>query len=287
MRKPPAPPPPDRRTLVAEARAGWPSRKGGARAVAARAAFARCVWNARGERRLPSPAALDAALTGLARADLDWICEFGPLGPLYFLPTTRWVKALATTVRELGARRVLEVAAGDGFLARCLAAAAPELEVHASDSGAWERPKARMSAAERQALRGVAVPGLGLGASVERLEARAAIAKFKPDLVLAAWLPPGPLLEKLVRARVAHVLEVGAAGGVTSGAWHWRWAHDFCEGPLETLARCRLDARPAVERHSRITLYFGARHPDHALEQVRPGDWLWQFRPKAARGRKR
>jgi len=80
---------------------------------------------------------------------------------------------------------------------------------------------------------------------------------------------------------VKYVLEIGAAGGVTSSAWSWRYAHEFCDGPLETLARCRLDTRPARELHSRATLYFGALHPEHALERVRPGDWLWQYCPSA------
>jgi hypothetical protein len=114
---------------------------------------------------------------------------------------------------------------------------------------------------------------------VLRLDALAAIQRVKPDLVLASWLPPGHrLLERLIRAPVRHVLEIGAKGGVTPGAWSWRYAHDFCE-ELEARARCRLDERPRRELHSRVTLYFGARHPEHACERVRPGDWLWQFKP--------
>jgi hypothetical protein len=111
------------------------------------------------------------------------------------------------------------------------------------------------------------------------MEARAAIRKVKPDLVLASWLPPGPLLDQLIRTPVRYVLDIGAAGGVTSSAWSWRFAHEFLDGPLETLGRCRLDEQPKAELHTRITLYFGKTHPEHALERVRPGDWLWQYRP--------
>jgi len=77
---------------------------------------------------------------------------------------------------------------------------------------------------------------------------------------------------------VRYVLEIGARGGVTPGAWNWRFAHEFCED-LERHARCRLDERPRRALHSTVTLYYGARHPEHATERVRPGDWLWQFRP--------
>jgi hypothetical protein len=68
---------------------------------------------------------------------------------------------------------------------------APDLEVLASDSGAWERPQARMSASERRALASGRVAGLPPGEGVHRLEARAAIRALRPDLVLACWLAPG------------------------------------------------------------------------------------------------
>ena len=271
-----------RRALAADARAGFPSRRAKAGLVRARAAFARAVWNANGERRLPTAPELDRALEALPPPELEWLCELAPLGPLYLLPTTRWISTLAVKIRSLGARRVLEVGAGDGFVSRCLAKAAPGLEVRASDSGAWTQAQARMNEEERTRLAGSQVPGVRLGEEVWRTGAVRAIGQWRPDLVLACWLPPGPLLDRIVRTNVRWVLEVGAAGGVTPGAWSWRLNHDFCDGePVETLARCRLDARPRVELHSRVTLYFGAAHPDHAVARVKEGDWLWQFKPES------
>jgi hypothetical protein len=245
----------------------------------ARRAVARLLWTRRGARRVPSTAALDAALGRLPRGELFDLCELDPRGPLYLLPTRELVRALAARVRELRPRRVLEVAAGDGFLSRLLRHATPEIEVIASDSGAWSDPRARMSPRERRQLAGVQVPAVRPAPEVLRLDALAAIRKTRPDLVLACWLPPGDLLARLIRAPVRHVLEIGAKGGVTPGAWNWRYAHEFCE-ELERDARCRLDERPRRELHTRVTLYYGARHPDHARERVRPGDWLWQFRPR-------
>ncbi len=239
----------------------------------------RLLWTRSGGRRLPSTRALDGALQRLRRGELFDLCELDPRGPLYLLPTRELVRGLAARIRELGARRVLEVAAGDGFLSRALRRVAPELDVVASDSGAWVDPRARMNGRERRRLRGVEVPGVRLGPEVLRLDAPAAIRRIRPDLVLASWLPPGQMLDRLIRAPVRYVLEIGAKGGVTPGSWSWRYAHEFRE-ELEANARCRLDERPARELHSRVTLYFGARHPDHAREQVRPGDWLWQFRPR-------
>ena len=123
------------------------------------------------------------------------------------------------------------------------------------------------------------VAGLALGSDVHKLSARAAIARFEPELVLCSWLPPGHrLLDALIRAPVRYVLELGAGSGVTASAYCWRFDHEFLEGPLEQTARCRLDTRPHKQLHSRATLYFGAAHPDHFEERVTPGDWLHQFK---------
>lgn len=265
------------RAAVEEARRGFPSRGGGRKVIEARAALSRLLWDADGSRRLPSQAALDRALGALPRGELGWLSEFSGLAPVYFFPTRPFLTALAKRIRALGATRVLEVAAGDGHLSRALALAAPDLEVFASDSGAWERPAARMSAEER-AREHAPVAGLTLGEGVHRLEARAAIRAWRPDLVLAAWLPPGPLLARVIRAPVSHVLEIGAGSGVTGDLLCWRFPHEFCEGPLERLARCRLDERPARALHTRVTLYCGAAHPDFAEERIEPGHFLWPHR---------
>jgi SAM-dependent methyltransferase len=263
-----------------EVHRGFPAHGGRA---AARALLARALWTKGGVRRLPGARELDDALARQRAEDLDWLCELSPLAPLYLLPTRRFVNALARQIRGLGVTRVLEVAAGDGFLARCLARAAPELELNATDSGAWSDPNARMTRAERRALRDV--PGLALGENVQRLDAARAIRRYRPELVLCSWLPPGDMLDTLVRARVRYVLELGAGGGVTGSVYSWRFAHEFLEGELEQTARCRLDLRPRMALHSRATLYYGRTHPSYYEERVQPGDWLYQFRPPEARAR--
>ena len=98
----------------------------------------RVLWDAKGARRIPSEAAVDQAATTLRKGALERLCEFDPRGPVYFIPTSRWIRALVKTLHTLKARKVLEVAAGDGFLSACLQRAAPDLEVIASDSGAWK-----------------------------------------------------------------------------------------------------------------------------------------------------
>ena len=219
-----------------------------------RATVERLLWDEDGERRVPSAAALDGAVSALARGDLERICEFNPFGPVYFIPTAPFLRALARRIRSRGARQVLEVAAGDGHLTRALSAHAPDLRIVASDSGKWERPHARMSPRERRELRGTAVSGIRPGSDVVRLDARAAIDRFRPDLVLACWLPPGPLLGRILRASDRDVIEIGAGSGITGDISCWRYEHEFCD-ELDALGRCRLDERPARKLHTRVTLY--------------------------------
>ncbi|TMB01385.1 MAG: hypothetical protein E6J64_19285 [Deltaproteobacteria bacterium] len=219
-----------------------------------RATVERLLWDEDGERRVPSAAALDRAVSTLARGDLERICEFNPFGPVYFIPTAPFLRALARLIRARGARRALEVAAGDGHLTRALSAHAPDLRIVASDSGKWERPHARMSPRERRELRGTAVSGIRPGSDVVRLDARAAIDRFRPDLVLACWLPPGPLLGRILRASDRDVIEIGAGSGITGDISCWRYEHEFCD-ELDALGRCRLDERPARKLHTRVTLY--------------------------------
>jgi len=78
----------------------------------------------------------------------------------------------------------------------------------------------------------------------------------------------------LIRADVKHVLEIGAGSGVTGDVLCWRFAHQFCEGPLEGRARCRLDERPARALHTRVTHYFGRAHPEFFEERLGRDHWL-------------
>lgn len=248
--------------------------------------FPEILWGPDEWRHLPTARALDRALRELPRGRLWEACELAPAGPLYLLPTREWIAALGAACARLG-RRVLEVGAGDGFVARCLREARPGLQVIATDSGAWERPRARMTGAEARSPLGRRAQGLRLGPEVLRLDAVAAVRRYRPDVVLAIWLPPGPLLSRLVRAPCRYVLEIGAAGGVTAGGnWDWRFSHELLDGPLASLARCRLDERPGRELHTTVTLYHGRRHPEFHVERPRPGDWLYQFRPAPAKPRR-
>lgn len=230
--------------------------------AAARAALTKILWDARGNRRLPSNAALKRAIDGCTRGDVWWVCEMNAVAPVYLLPTREWIRALAKYIDGLKVRTVLEVAAGDGFLSRCLAAERPKLRVIATDDGSWEKAQARMNARERREHAKGDVKGLALGANVQRFSAQRAVERFRPDLVLVSWAPPGALVERVMRGPCKYVLDFATEGNdCGKGPALWRHAQDFVDGPLEDLAWCRLDERSGEPRHTRITLYPGARHP--------------------------
>ena len=237
------------------------------------------LFTAGGRRRLPSQRELDRVLARLSREELFWFCETRATGPIYVLPTRELVRGLAGMIRELAPPRssVLEVAAGDGFLTQALKQVEPSLRWQACDSGAWENPRARMSPSERRE-RFRNISGLRLGAEVQRLEAVAAIRALRPEAVLVAWLPPGRLFERILRAPCRFVIEIGAGRGVTGqGEWGWRFAHDFAPARVEKLARSRLDA--GGDRRTQVTIYYGRQHPEFHEERPRPGDWLAEFKP--------
>lgn len=233
----------------------------------AREALVNVLWGPRGARRLPTERALVKALNACDRRDVWWVCEMSSAGPVYLLPTREWVGALARYLREIGAVRVLEVAAGDGFLSRCLRAKG--FDVRATDDASWSDPTERMSAKDREEFRDVPVKGLRLGRNVEALSAREAVKRYAPDAVLVSWAPPGPLVESMIRAKVRDVIEVGVEGDVCGDtARTWRYEKDFVEGEVEARALCRLDARPGEARHTRVTRYFGKAHPDHGVGEA-------------------
>lgn len=247
---------------------GWEFRRDTKRRERAREALVKVLWGEDGQRRLPTDAALCDAIEACQPGDLWWVCEASSAGPLYLLPTVEWLDALSHTLRDLGVQSVLEVACGDGFLSQCLRARRPDLVVTATDDGSWARPSGRMSAADRRETAGVAFAGIRAASHVQRMKAAPSVAAFKPDLVLVSWPPPGRLVEQVIGAPDAQlVLDISTDGDICgNGMATWRFNKEFLEGPVESLALCRLDDAPRAERHTRVTQYYGRAHPEYAVD---------------------
>lgn len=96
------------------------------------------------------------------------------LRAFYFLPTIEAVEFLQT-VLPVDKTRALEIGSGNGCLARAAG-------IRATDNWQQDRDDVR----EAYALRGQ--PTVTYGADVEKLSALEAVEKYKPEVVVAAWV---------------------------------------------------------------------------------------------------
>jgi hypothetical protein len=224
------------------------------------------LWGARGRRRLPRERELVDAIDACAPGDLWWVCEANSAGPLYLLPTREWLTALVAFVEEIGAKKVLEIGAGDGFLATVLQRRCKKIQVRATDNFSWTNVENRMSAADRREFGATPFRGIQPLPIVEKRAAVATIHAWRPDLVIVSWAPPGTLVERAIRAPSRLVLDLSVDGDVCgNGEKTWRFEKEFLDGPLEQRALCRLDETPRVSRATRATLYYGRRHECFAV----------------------
>ena len=244
-----------------------PAQRGGRRVSAAsragraRAALVNVLWDARGRRRLPRERDLADAIAACAPGDLWWVCEANSAGPLYLLPTREWLTALARFIASTGAKKVLEIGAGDGFLSTVLQRRCKGLQVRATDDFSWTKVANRMSAADRREFGATPFRGIQPLPIVEKRAAVATIDAWRPDLVIVSWAPPGTLVERAIRAPSRLVLDLSVDGDVCgNGEKTWRFEKEFLDGPLEERALCRLDEDPHAARATRATLYYGRRH---------------------------
>lgn len=195
-----------------------------------------------------------------------WVCEANSAGPLYLLPTREWLSELARFVDGTGAKKVLEIGAGDGFLSTLLQRRRPRLQVRATDNLSWTTAAARMTAADRREFGAAKFGGIQPLPIVEKKSAVATIKSSLPDLVLVSWAPRGTLVDRAIRAPSLLVLDLSIDGDVCgNGEKTWRFEKEFLDGPLEPRALCRLDEAPGVARATRATLYYGRRHELFAI----------------------
>jgi len=146
---------------------------------------------------------------------------------IYCFYSRELVRALA---RLLGDRPCLEVAAGDGTLARFLAAEGAS--VRASDDGSWSH-------------------AISYPEAVERLDARQALRRHAPRAVVCSWPPPGNSFEAAVLSSpgVDLYAVVGSRHRFASGDWTaYQRQRDFDWGIDESLSRLVLppELDPAV-----------------------------------------
>ncbi len=116
---------------------------------------------------------------------------------IYCFYSRELVRALASL---LAGREALEIAAGDGTLTRFLAAEG--CRIRATDDRSWGH-------------------SIEYPADVEPLEARAALQRHHPEVVLCSWPPPGNAFEQRVfeTSSVQLYVVLGSCHRFATGAW--------------------------------------------------------------------
>jgi hypothetical protein len=119
--------------------------------------------------------------------------------------TRELVRELAGLVRE---RSALEIGAGDGTLTRFLAAEG--VAIRATDDQSWPRPG-------------------GYPDDVEQLDAEAAVARYRPQVVVCSFPPPDNAFERRLFRAPSVELYVAIASRHRFAAGDWK-AYDGAEG---------------------------------------------------------
>jgi hypothetical protein len=143
-------------------------------------------------------------------------------------------RALIVRLADLiDGRPCVEIAAGDGTLARFLREAG--VDVVATDDGSWRQTRRAGTAA----------------ADVIAQDARSALAERRPAVVLCSWPPAGNAFERDVftTASVQTYIVIGARDEHAAGAWDAYRAQDafaFAEDPALSRLVLPPEAAPAV-----------------------------------------
>jgi hypothetical protein len=190
--------------------------------------------------------------------EADWLMALSRATGVYFFPSREFVPILMRYLKLLRVTRLLEAGAGRGYLTAALAPLSAAAGI-------------RFRAVDRE--EGEFVSGLPVYPEVERGDALAALTRFRPQVVLYAWPPPGQSVAPICQMPFLHYLMViGEAGGGATGAREDWLTLPHRESPaLSRYGRGRTGSRP-----HRVTIFYGAgqalRGPRRPTSWARPHD---------------
>lgn len=108
--------------------------------------------------------------------DQEQLSVFGHRIAAYVLPTWELIAKLDELIREVSPQRAaIEIGAGNGLIGQALG-------IHSTDSFMQSDP------AVATLYKAMGQPVIEYGKDVERLDALAAVDRYKPDVVVAAWV---------------------------------------------------------------------------------------------------
>jgi hypothetical protein len=140
----------------------------------------------------------------------DFVNKYG----IFQFWNVEYISCLAEEIKaKVGSGLVLEVAAGDGMLSYWLRNYG--VNAHATDSGEWYK-LGRAGARVRPR------------APVEIIDAVEAIRKYKPQMVMASWLPNDDTLldikisDECSNLKIPYILLIGETDGATGSMRFWQ-----------------------------------------------------------------
>lgn len=165
--------------------------------------------------------------------------------PIYQLWTAESVAALAAWLQRRGARRIVEVGAGDGRLTAWLQPLLPQARLVATDDGSW-------TITHKHALN-----------LVRPAPVAQALKRYEPDTVLSSWMPYRVDWTPMFRhsSSVQRYVLIGeepwgCVGTPTAWRSHQGWRRETLRGFAE-VAWCRTDFwfGPQLLLHSRASTW--------------------------------
>jgi len=175
--------------------------------------------------------------------DITHLTYFCDAHGLYFLPTVEWIGAMVDFINECQPELVLEICAGDGFLAQCLSD--KFVDIKATDNDHGERAM-----------------NIKLGKNVSVQEALTAVKTENPEIVMAHWLPKECdwLQDIILWPSVSFVILTGQMDvGISGGEEAFKYNHEVLEIPG---GFGRTDGDLSKLRLQQLCI-FGSGHLDH------------------------
>jgi hypothetical protein len=181
-----------------------------------------------------------------------WLMALSRATGVYFFPSREFVQVLMRYLNLLGVTRLLEAGAGRGYLSAALAplSAGAGIGFRAVDRGEGEF-----------------VSGLPVYPGVEPGDALAELPRFRPEVVLYAWPPPGQSVAPICQMPfLRYLIFVGEAGGGATGA-----REDWLTLPhRESPALSRYGRGRTGSRLHRVTIFYGAGQSFRGRRQPSP-----------------
>ncbi|MBX3100746.1 MAG: hypothetical protein KF761_14360 [Salinibacterium sp.] len=190
------------------------------------------LFFSQGLTRKPVSMALYCLVWPLARQRRRLLPLVRPQG-IYCFYSKHLIREIATLA---AGRPVLEIAAGDGTLSRFLRDAG--VDARATDDFSWAN-------------------SIDYGDDVERMDARTALRRSQPSVVICSWPPPGNPFERSVfaTASVDHYIVITSANNNDASDWQGYLAQNF----FDMIGDERLSRMVLPQGASRVLIFTRRR----------------------------